>query len=467
MVNRKWESFKRLEVLDVGSKGNSICKTSDGKVVIVKNGVPGDIIDVDTYKKRKKFLLGNIIKYHKFSEKRIEPKCKHFGICGGCKWQNIRYDSQVKFKENKIKHLFSNYNVESKIEKIIKSENQFYYRNKVEFSFTDNRWLTIDEIKSIKSITDKRGIGFHLSGMWNKVVDIKECFLQADPSNKIRTSIKDFAIKNQISFYNPKLNSGSLRTVLVRNNSLGEFMVIVQFATNNQTTINLTMNFLKNSFIEVKSLGYIINKKLNDSIYDQEIVIFDGNEYIEEKISDLNFRIYPKSFFQTNIDQTLKLYRVIEKFANLKGDELVYDLYSGLGTISQFIANDSRKVIGIECVMDAVISAKKSLKQNNIKNVEFILGDMRKILNEDLFNKYGKPDLLITDPPRDGMHKNVILQILEILPKKIIYVSCNPSTQKRDLDFLLDKYEIKIVQPIDMFPQTDHLENVVLLNLKI
>ena len=244
-------------------------------------------------------------------------------------------------------------------------------------------------------------------------------------------------------------------------------MVIIQFCTNDKTTINLVMDFLKNSFIEIKSLGYIINKKLNDSIYDQDVVIFSGKEYIEEKISNLKFRIYPKSFFQTNIDQTIKLYKVVKKFANLNGNELVYDLYCGLGTISQFIAHDSKKVIGIESVNDAVISAKDSSNLNNIKNIEFIVGDMRNILDDELFTKYGKPDLVITDPPRDGMHKSVVFQLLKIMPKQIIYVSCNPSTQKRDLDLLLDKYKIKIIQPIDMFPHTDHVENVVLLKLKI
>ena len=460
-------TFKKIEIIDVGSKGNSICKNSEGKVIIVKNGVPGDIIDVKTYKKRKKFFLGKIEKFHKYSDKRVQPKCTHFGVCGGCKWQNISYDEQVKFKENKIKHLFNDYNLDNKVNKIIKSDNQFYYRNKVEFSFTHNRWLTEDEIKGDKSIKDKRGVGFHLSGMWNKVVDIQECFLQSDPSNKIRTYLKSFAIKNEISFYNPKLNRGSLRTMMIRNNSKGEFMVIIQFCTNDKTTINLVMDFLKNSFTEIKSLGYIINKKLNDSIYDQDVVIFSGREYIEEKISNLKFRIYPKSFFQTNIDQTIKLYKVVKKFANLNGNELVYDLYCGLGTISQFIAHDSKKVIGIESVNDAVISAKDSSNLNNIKNIEFIVGDMRNILDDELFTKYGKPDLVITDPPRDGMHKSVVFQLLKIMPKQIIYVSCNPSTQKRDLDLLLDKYKIKIIQPIDMFPHTDHVENVVLLKLKI
>lgn len=463
---RKKKFFEKVKVSDLGSKGNSICKTDDGQVLIVKNGVPGDVVDVITYKKRKNYFLGNIKNFHELSKDRIQPKCTHFGVCGGCKWQNINYDAQVKFKENKIRHLFKPFGVDDKFDSIIKVENQFHYRNKVEFSFTDNRWLTNNEINSTVKIKEKRGLGFHLAGMWNKVVDIDKCFLQSDPSNKIRNSLKIFAINNNISFYNPKHHSGTLRTMMIRNNNVGEFMVVVQFFENNKSIIDLTMNFLKNSFKEIKSLNYIINKKVNDSIYDQKIINYSGEKNIIEKINNLRFKINPKSFFQTNTDQTLNLYKVVRKFAKLTGNELVYDLYCGLGTISQFLADNSKKIIGIESVEDAIYSARKSVSANKINNIEFVVGDMRKVLNDELFTKFGRPDLLITDPPRDGMHKDVIKQILKILPKKIIYVSCNPSTQKRDLDLLLNHYKISKIQPVDMFPHTDHVENVVLLKLK-
>ena len=358
----------------------------------------------------------------------------YFSICGGCKWQNINYDAQVKFKENKLRYLFKTFEVDKKFDKIIKVENQFYYRNKLEFSFTNNRWLTENEINSTVEIKEKRGLGFHPTGMWNKVVDIDKCFLQSDPSNRIRNSVKTFAINNNISCYNPKLHTGILRTIKIRNNNAGEFMVVVQFLENNKRIIDLILNFLKNSFKEIKSLNYIINKKVNDSIYDQKIINYSGEKSIDEKINNLRFKINPKSFFQTNTNQTLNLYKVVRKFAKLTGNELVYDLYCGLGTISQFLADSSKKIIGIESVEDAIYSARKSVSANKINNVEFVVGDMRKVLNGGLFSKYGRPDLLITDPPRDGMHKDVIKQILKILPKKIIYVSCNPATQIRDLD---------------------------------
>ena len=463
---RKKKFFEKVKVSDLGSKGNSICKTVDGQVLIVKNGVPGDVVDVVTYKKRKNYFLGNIKNYHELSKERIQPKCSHFGICGGCKWQNINYDAQVKFKENKLRYLFKTFEVDKKFDKIIKVENQFYYRNKLEFSFTNNRWLTENEINSTVEIKEKRGLGFHPTGMWNKVVDIDKCFLQSDPSNRIRNSVKTFAINNNISFYNPKLHTGILRTLMIRNNNAGEFMVIVQFLENNKMIIDLLLNFLKNSFKEIKSLNYIINKKVNDSIYDQKIINYSGEKSIDEKITNLRFKINPKSFFQTNTNQTLNLYKVVRKFAKLSGNELVYDLYCGLGTISQFLADNSKKIIGIESVEDAICSARKSVSANKINNVEFVVGDMRKVLNGGLFSKYGRPDLLITDPPRDGMHKDVIKQILKILPKKIIYVSCNPATQKRDLDLLLNHFKISKIQPVDMFPHTDHVENVVLLKLK-
>lgn len=458
--------FNNVNVLDIGAKGLSICKTKEDIVIMVKNGVPGDIVDVETYKKKKNYFLGNITKYHSFSKNRTNPKCSHFGLCGGCGWQNMLYESQTKYKELKIKHLFKNiFNIDE-VKPIVNCDENFYYRNKLEFSFTDNRWLTESEVKSKKNEIDRVGIGFHLSGKWNKVVDIERCYLQNDPSNKIRLSLKDFSKKNNITFYNSKFNKGLLRSLMIRNSSLNEFMVVMQFYENKLDDINKIMIHLKQSFKEIKSLQYIINNKKNDSIYDQKINLFYGKAYINEKIKNLNFKIYPKSFFQTNIKQTVILYEIVKKLTDLKGKEIVYDLYSGLGTISQFVSDKAYKVIGIESVIDAVKSAKKSAIDNKINNVEFVAGDIKSTFNKEFIEKYGKANLIITDPPRDGMHKKVINEILKLEVPKILYISCNPSTQFRDLEVLNNKYEIVVVQPIDMFPHTNHVENIVLLKLR-
>ena len=458
--------FESVEIFDIGSRGQTIAKTDKGIVLMVKNGVPGDIVDIKTYRKKKNYYLGNIVNYHSYSKFRVDPKCEHFGLCGGCKLQNISYDYQTKLKEDKIKHslnkIFQNVNINP----ILKCKDQFNYRNKLEFSFTDNKWLTNDEIKKNNDI-DRRGIGFHKAGMWDKIVDIKQCHLQEEPSNKIRIALKQFAKNNNISFYNSRLKKGLLRTVTIRSSSLNQFMVLVQFFENNEKDISLVMNFLKDSYKEIYSLLYCINNKENDSIYDREIILYEGKNYIEEKIKDLIFKIYPKSFFQTNINQTIILYKIVEKFADLNGSEIVYDLYSGLGTISQFLAKKAKKVIGIESIEEAVNSAKESAIVNNINNVKFQTGDMKTIFTSNFIKKNGNPDIIITDPPRDGMHKDVIKEILKLKTKTIVYVSCNPATQLRDLEKLKEKYAILKVQPVDMFPHTDHVENVVLLKHKL
>jgi 23S rRNA (uracil1939-C5)-methyltransferase len=458
--------FESVEIFDIGSKGQTIAKSNEGIVLMVKNGVPGDIVDIKTYRKKKNYFLGNIVNYQSYSKYRVNPKCEHFGLCGGCKLQNISYDYQTKLKENKIKHSFNKIFKNVNINSILKCKDQFNYRNKLEFSFTDNKWLTNDEIKKNNDI-DRRGIGFHKAGMWDKIVDIKQCHLQEEPSNKIRIALKQFAKNNNISFYNSRLKKGLLRTVTIRSSSLNQFMVLVQFFENNEKDISLVMNFLKDSYKEIYSLLYCINNKENDSIYDREIILYDGKNYIEEKIKDLIFKIYPKSFFQTNINQTIILYKIVEKFADLNGSEIVYDLYSGLGTISQFLAKKAKKVIGIESIEEAVNSAKESAIVNNINNVKFQTGDMKTIFTSNFIKKHGNPDIIITDPPRDGMHKDVIKEILKLKTKTIVYVSCNPATQLRDLEKLKEKYAILKVQPVDMFPHTDHVENVVLLKHKL
>ena len=464
-MSKKIKIFNSVEIIDIGSKGQSIAKNSEGIVIMLKNGVPGDIVDIKTYKKKKKYFLGNITKYHSYSKLRVEPKCEHFGTCGGCKWQNMIYDSQTQFKENKIRHSFKKIFNSIEINPIIKCNEEYFYRNKLEFSFTENRWLTNKEINSNKKGIERRGIGFHISGMWDKVVDINNCHLQSDPSNKIRLSIKEYAIKNDFSFYNSRYKRGLLRNLMIRSTSLNEFMVIIQFFEKNTENIKSILNHIKVSFPEIKSIQYVINNKENDSIYDRDVKLFYGEKFITETIDKLNFKIYPKSFFQTNINQTTKLYKTVKKLANLKGNEIVYDLYSGLGTISQFISKNAKKVIGIESIKEAVQSAKKSAIENKINNVEFEVGDIKNIFTSKFVKKHGNPDLIITDPPRDGMHKNVIKEILKLETNLIIYVSCNPSTQLRDLEKFQEKYTIKKIQPVDMFPHTDHVENVVLLKI--
>ena len=458
--------FLSVKIFDLGSKGQSIAKTDEGIVLMVKNGVPGDIVDIKTYRKKKNYFLGNIIKYHSYSKNRIDPVCEHFGLCGGCKLQNISYITQTKLKEDKIRHSITRIFNDAIVNPIIICDKKFFYRNKLEFSFTENKWLTEKEIKDTEDKIDRRGIGFHKAGMWDKIVDIKKCHLQEEPSNKIRLSLKEFAIENNLSFYNTRLKTGLLRTLTIRNTSLNQFMVLVQFYKNDKKNINLVMNFLKNSFAEIHSLLYTVNDKENDSIYDRDIKLFNGKNYIEEKINSLIFKIYPKSFFQTNIHQTLKLYELIFEYAEIKKNEIVYDLYSGLGTITQFVAKNSKKVVGIESVEEAVISAINSAKENNINNVVFESGDMKNVFTNEFILKHGRPNVIITDPPREGMHKDVINEILKLNTERIVYVSCNPSTQCRDLELLKEKYNVIKIQPLDMFPHTDHVENIVLLELK-
>lgn len=458
--------FLSVKIFDLGSKGQSIAKTDEGIVLMVKNGVPGDIVDIKTYRKKKNYFLGNIIKYHSYSKNRIDPVCEHFGLCGGCKLQNISYTKQTKLKEDKIRHSITRIFNDAKVNPIIICDKKFFYRNKLEFSFTENKWLTEEEIKNTAEKIDRRGIGFHKAGMWDKIVDIKKCHLQDEPSNKIRLSLKQFAIENNLSFYNARLKTGLLRTLTIRNTSMNQFMVLVQFYKNDKKNINLVMNFLKNSFAEIHSLLYTVNDKENDSIYDRDIKLFNGKNYIEENINSLIFKIYPKSFFQTNIHQTLKLYELIFEYAEIKKNEIVYDLYSGLGTITQFVAKNSKKVVGIESVEEAVISAINSAKENNINNVVFESGDMKNVFTNEFILKHGRPNVIITDPPREGMHKDVINEILKLNTDRIVYVSCNPSTQCRDLELLKEKYNVIKIQPLDMFPHTDHVENIVLLELK-
>ncbi|SHJ86528.1 23S rRNA m(5)U-1939 methyltransferase [Arenibacter nanhaiticus] len=461
----KREIFENVEVVDAGAKGKTIGKAPDGRVIFLTNTVPGDVVDVQTTKKRKAYFEGEAIHFHTLSDKRTTPVCDHFGVCGGCKWQDMGYEHQLFYKQKEVENNLRRIGHLELPETtpILGSEKQYFYRNKMEFSFSDSRWLTMEEINSKKDITDKNALGFHIPGMWDKILDIKKCHLQEDPSNAIRLEIKEFALSNGLTFFNPRNQWGMLRTVMIRTSSTGEIMVMVQFFEDDLEKRNLLMNHLATSFPEITALLYVINQKQNDTIYDQEIVCFAGRDHIFEEMEGLQFKITAKSFYQTNSDQAYELYKITRDFAGLTGEELVYDLYTGTGTIAQFVAKKAKKVVGIETVPEAIADAKANAERNNISNVDFYVGDMKNVFNADFIKTHGTPDLIITDPPRDGMHKEVVQQILNISPEKVVYVSCNSATQARDLELMKDDYEIAKVQPVDMFPQTHHVENVVLL----
>ena len=457
--------FDHIKVLDAGAKGVSVAKAPDGKVIFIPNVVPGDVVDIQTLKKRKAYYEGKAVRFHEFSEHRIEPICEHFGVCGGCKWQNMKYSQQLLYKQNEVKnHLQRIGKIElPEFEPILGSEKQFFYRNKMEFGFSNSRWLTQDEIESEEDLGNRNALGFHIPKMWDKILDIKKCHLQEDPSNAIRNEIRDFANLNNLSFFNPRSHEGLLRTLMLRTASTGEIMVLIQFFEDDKQNRELLLDHLYEKFPKITSLQYVINQKANDTLYDTNIKLYKGRDYILEEMEGLKFSINAKSFYQTNSDQAFELYKITRDFAGLTGNEIVYDLYTGTGTIAQFVSKKAKKVIGVESVPEAIIDAKANAERNNITNCEFFVGDMKVVFNEAFIAKHGQPDVIITDPPRDGMHKDVIEQILKIEPQKIVYVSCNSATQARDLALMGEKYKVTRVRPVDMFPQTHHVENVVLL----
>ena len=460
--------FENVEVIDAGAKGKTIAKAPDGKVIFLPNAVPGDIVDVQTFKKRKAYYEGKATVFHKLSSKRTVPACEHFGVCGGCKWQDMAYKHQLFYKQKEVTNNLTRIgHIElPEITPILGSSNPYFYRNKMEFSFSDSRWLTQEEVKSDKDLGDRNALGFHIPGMWDKILDLKKCHLQADPSNAIRNAVKKFAIENELEFFNTRNQTGLLRTMMIRTSLTGDIMVMIQFFKENKKKRELLMNFISKTFPEITSLQYVINEKANDTIYDQEVICYNGADHIFEAMEGLKFKINAKSFYQTNSEQAYELYKITRNFAGLTGTELVYDLYTGIGTIAQFIAKQTKKVIGVESVPDAIKAAKENAQLNNINNVEFFVGDMKQVFNDVFIAKHGQPDVIITDPPRDGMHKDVVQQILNIAPKKVVYVSCNSATQARDLALLDTMYQVTKTQAVDMFPQTFHVENVVLLELR-
>ncbi|MGK4568738.1 23S rRNA (uracil(1939)-C(5))-methyltransferase RlmD [Flavobacterium sp. 3HN19-14] len=457
--------FNHIKVHDAGAKGVSVAKAPDGKVIFIPNVVPGDVVDIQTFKKRKAYYEGKAIHFHEFSEHRTEPVCQHFGVCGGCKWQNMKYSQQLFYKQNEVKnHLQRIGKIElPEFEDILGSENQFFYRNKMEFGFSNSRWLTEKEVQSSEDIDSRNALGFHIPKMWDKILDIQKCWLQEDPSNAIRNEIRQFAKDNNLDFFDPRNHEGLLRTLMIRTASTGEIMVLIQFFKEEKENRELLLDFIAQRFPEITSLQYVINGKPNDTIYDQDVKLYKGRDYILEEMEGLHFSINAKSFYQTNSAQAYELYKITREFAGLTGNETVYDLYTGTGTIAQFVSKQAAKVIGVEAVPEAIADAKENAKRNNITNCEFFVGDMKVVFNESFIAKHGKPDVIITDPPRDGMHKDVVEQILKIHPEKVVYVSCNSATQARDLALMDEKYKATRVRPVDMFPQTHHVENVVLL----
>ncbi|MBS7321832.1 MAG: 23S rRNA (uracil(1939)-C(5))-methyltransferase RlmD [Myroides sp.] len=470
MARKKTEKivFENVEVLDAGAKGVSVAKAADGKVIFIPNVVPGDVVDVQTFKKRKAYYEGKAVYFHKLSDKRVEPVCTHFGACGGCKWQNMDYQFQLGYKHQEVENNLKRIGKIDlpEFEPILGSKEQFFYRNKMEFSFSNARWLTDDEIKSGEELGKENALGFHIPKMWDKILDIKKCYLQQDPSNAIRNEIRDFANANGLEFFNPRETTGFLRTLMIRTASTGEIMVLIQFFKEDKQKRELLLEFLKNRFPEITSLQYVINSKLNDTIYDQNVICYHGRDYILEEMEGLKFSINAKSFYQTNSDQAYELYSITRNFAGLTGNEVVYDLYTGTGTIAQFVSKNAKKVIGVEAVPEAIADAKVNAERNNITNCEFFVGDMKNVFNDAFIEEHGQPDVIITDPPRDGMHKDVVAQILKIAPERVVYVSCNSATQARDLALMDEMYKVVRVRPVDMFPQTHHVENVVLLEKK-
>lgn len=459
--------LNNIQVIDIAEEGKGVGK-SDDLVIFIDKAVPGDVVDVELLRRKKKFYEGRIQNIVKPSEHRTDPFCKHFGVCGGCKWQHLNYDAQLLFKQKSVVDALQRLaKVDtSGIEPILGSKETSYYRNKLEYTFSDKRWLTDGDMRSDEEM-EMNALGYHIPGRFDKILDIEHCYLQADPSNDIRNKVREYALANKISFYNLKNHEGSLRNLIIRTSSTGELMVIVVFAYVEEEQIAGMMKFISNEFKSLKSLLYIINQKKNDTIFDQDIHVFEGTDHIFENMNGLKFKIGPKSFYQTNSDQAFELYKITKDFAGFKGDELVYDLYTGAGTIANFIAGSVRSVVGLEYVPTAIEDAKINSEINSIKNTSFFAGDMKDILNAEFINTHGKPDVVITDPPRAGMHADVVKRLLEMEAEKIVYVSCNAATQARDISLMKDKYEVSRIRPVDMFPHTQHVENVVLLTLNL
>jgi len=456
--------LENVEIEAFAAEGKALARV-DNLVVFVPFAAPGDMVDIRLSRKRKQYAEGRIVAFKRYSADRVEPFCSHFGVCGGCQWQHLPYPSQLKYKQQQVLDVLQRI---AKIElpearPILGSEKDRFYRNKLEYTFSNKRWRTLEEIQSGEEFKNNEALGFHIPGMFDKVLDIEKCFLQEDFSNRVRLSVKAFCLAHQMDFFDLKLQQGLMRNLIVRTTSTGQKMVIVVFFREETASREALLNHLLNEFPEITSLIYVINNKANDTIFDRETVVYHGSAYIVEEMEGLQFIIGPKSFYQTNSEQAYRLYSLVREFAGLQGNELVYDLYTGTGTIANFLARQCRKVIGIEYIPEAIEDARANAELNGIKNTTFFAADVKDLLNNDFTAEQGRPDVLITDPPRAGMHGDVVKTILSAAPERVVYVSCNPSTQARDLSLMDNLYQVEALQAVDMFPHTRHVENVVLL----
>jgi 23S rRNA (uracil1939-C5)-methyltransferase len=460
--------LERVEITDVAAEGKAIAKVNEW-VVFVPWAAPGDIVNIQLSRKKNNYAEGKVVYFHQYSPVRISPFCEHFGVCGGCKWQHLPYAEQLRFKQ---KQVVDNLMRIGKVPigetlPIIGSPKTTHYRNKLEFTFSNKRWLTEEEIASGHEFMQMNGAGFHIPGMFDKVLDIRKCWLQDDISNRIRLSVKDFCLMHEgYPFFDLRNQDGFIRTLMIRTSSTGELMVVAVFFHEAKECREALLNHLIREFPEITSLMYVINGKCNDTITDQEVILYHGKDHLIEEMEVLRFKVGPKSFYQTNSGQACRLYGIVREFAGLKGDETVYDLYTGTGTIANFIARQTGKTVGIEYVPEAIEDAKINASLNQLNNTTFFAGDMKDVLTEAFIETHGRPDVIITDPPRAGMHDDVINMILAAAPERIVYVSCNPATQARDINRLSIRYDVKKVQPVDMFPHTHHVENVALLQKK-
>ncbi|MFC2089171.1 23S rRNA (uracil(1939)-C(5))-methyltransferase RlmD [Bacteroidota bacterium] len=464
--NKKLPAYQNIEITDIAAEGKSLARIDD-VVVFVKGAIPGDIADLQVVKKRKNYREAVVTNYLKYSDSRIEPFCSHFGICGGCKWQHLPYEEQLKYKEKQVLDALKRIGKVDigRIDPIIGAEKTVFYRNKLEYTFSNHRWLTDDETKDGIEITNRNALGFHVPGRFDRVVDVNKCFLQDDPSNQIRNTVREFAKTNNLSHYDHITNEGLLRNLIIRTTSTGDLMVILSAQFDDKRLLALLDDLYK-QISGITSLMYVINPKKNETLYDQNIKVYKGSDHIIEEMDGLKFKIGPKSFFQTNTFQAIKLYRTAKQFAAITSSDIVYDLYTGTGTIANYVASSAKQVIGIESVPEAIEDAKINATFNGIMNTTFVAGDMKDIFTDSFIEENGKPDVIITDPPRAGMHQDVIREILHVTPKRIVYVSCNPATQARDVQLLSESYAVKQSQAVDMFPHTHHIENVLLLEQK-
>jgi 23S rRNA (uracil1939-C5)-methyltransferase len=462
-----FNQYSSLSIENAGSEGKCIAR-HEGKVIMVDHAVPGDIVSAKVYEIKKRFEFARITELEKASEDRVATFCAHFGTCGGCKWQQMSYSAQLKYKQQQVQDAFERLGKFPfpPLNPIIGSVQTEYYRNKVEFSFTDRKWLTNKEDIGTLDKATNAGLGFHIPGRFDKVFEVETCYLMHPLQNEIRNSIGKFCKENDYDFFNLYGKTGLMRNLMLRNNSKGEWMLVVSFGEAKEDKIEALLTHIKDSFPQISSLMYVVNDKLNDTIHDLEIKLFSGNDHLIESLEEFKFKIGPKSFFQTNTLQTLNLYSEARKMAGLTGKELVYDLYTGVGTIALFVSKLAAKVVGIEYVPQAIEDAKINAQLNQINHTHFFAGDMKDLLTETFIEANGKPDVVITDPPRAGMHQDVIEQLLRVEPKKIVYVSCNPATQARDIALMQEKYNVTQVQAVDMFPHTHHVENIALLELK-